>query len=86
MQELKSKIAKNFQNDSKDNGSAPVQIALLTSRIQSLIEHSNEHKHDYSGKRGLISLVEKRRKLLSYLSKKDNAKYQEVINSLGLRR
>ena len=54
MQELKSKIAKDFQNNSNDNGSASVQIALLTSRIQGLIEHSNEHKHDYSGKRGLI--------------------------------
>ncbi|MBN32571.1 MAG: 30S ribosomal protein S15 [Dehalococcoidia bacterium] len=86
MQELKSKIAKDFQNNSNDNGSASVQIALLTSRIQGLIEHSNEHKHDYSGKRGLISLVEKRRKLLSYLRRKDNAKYQELIASLGLRR
>jgi len=86
MQELKSNIAKNFQENSDDNGSSPVQIALLTARIQGLIEHSNVNKHDYSGKRGLVSLVEKRRKLLSYLKKKDNSKYQDVIKSLGLRR
>ena len=80
------KKAKELATHEKDTGSSEVQIALLTSRIQGLIEHSNEHKHDYSGKRGLISLVEKRRKLLSYLRRKDNAKYQEVISSLGLRR
>lgn len=86
MQELKSKIAKDFQVNENDNGSSSVQIALITSRIELLITHSNNNKHDYSSRRGLVSLVEKRRKLLAYLKRKDNAKYQEVIKSLGLRR
>ena len=86
MQELKSKIAKDFQVNENDNGSSSVQLALITSRIESLITNSNNNKHDYSSRRGLVSLVEKRRKLLAYLKRKDNAKYQEVIKSLGLRR
>jgi len=86
MKAIKSEIAKKFQSNDNDNGSAPVQIALVSSRIKSLIEHSNHNKHDASSRRGLVSLVERRRKLLAYLKRKDNAKYQEVIKTLGLRR
>ena len=86
MQENKSNIAKEFKISENDNGSTPVQIALITSRIDKLTEHSKIHKHDYSSKKGLVMLVDKRRKLLSYLSKNDNNKYQDVLKSLGLRR
>ena len=86
MQEQKDKIAKEFKISDNDNGSTPVQIALITSRIERLTEHSKLHKHDYSSKKGLVTLVDQRRKLLSYLKNSDNGKYQEVVKSLGLRR
>ena len=86
MQENKDNIAKEFKVSENDNGSTPVQIALISSRIDKLTEHSKIHKHDYSSKKGLVMLVDKRRKLLSYLSKNDNNKYQDVLKSLGLRR
>ena len=86
MQENKNNIAKEFKISENDNGSTPVQIALISSRIDRLTEHSKIHKHDYSSKKGLVMLVDKRRKLLSYLSKNDNNKYQDVLKSLGLRR
>ena len=86
MQDNKNNIAKDFKISENDNGSTPVQIALLTSRIERLTEHSKINKHDYSSKRGLVTLVDQRRKLLSYLRSSDNSKYQEVIKTLGLRR
>jgi len=86
MQENKDNIAKEYKISENDNGSTPVQIALISSRIDKLTEHSKIHKHDYSSKKGLVMLVDKRRKLLSYLSKNDNKKYQDVLKSLGLRR
>tara|TARA_B100000902_G_scaffold398311_1_gene464645 strand:+ start:1236 stop:1496 length:261 start_codon:yes stop_codon:yes gene_type:complete len=86
MQDNKDNIAKEFKISENDNGSTPVQIALLTSRIERLTEHSKLNKHDYSSKRGLVTLVDQRRKLLSYLKNSDNSKYQDVIKSLGLRR
>tara|TARA_Y100001935_G_C17078836_1_gene395252 strand:+ start:351 stop:611 length:261 start_codon:yes stop_codon:yes gene_type:complete len=86
MQDNKNNIAKDFKISENDNGSTPVQIALLTSRIERLTEHSKINKHDYSSKRGLVTLVDQRRKLLSYLRNSDNSKYQDVIKTLGLRR
>ena len=86
MQDNKNNIAKDFKISENDNGSTPVQIALLTSRIERLTEHSKINKHDYSSKRGLVTLVDQRRKLLSYLRNSDNNKYQNVIKTLGLRR
>ena len=86
MQENKNNIAKEFKISENDNGSTQVQIALISSRIDKLTEHSKIHKHDYSSKKGLVMLVDKRRKLLSYLRKNDNNKYQDVLKSLGLRR
>lgn len=86
MQDNKNNIAKEFKISENDNGSTSVQIALLTSRIERLTEHSKLNKHDYSSKRGLVTLVDQRRKLLSYLKNSDNSKYQDVIKSLGLRR
>ena len=86
MQENKNNIAKEFKISENDNGSTPVQIALISSRIDKLTEHSKTHKHDCSSKKGLVMLVDKRRKLLSYLRKNDNNKYMDVLKSLGLRR
>ena len=61
-----------------DTGSSEVQIAVLTERINNLIEHFKSHKHDNHSKRGLVAMVNNRKKLLSYLSKKDNENIQEV--------
>ncbi len=80
-----AKIKKEYQQNDRDTGSPEVQVALLTSRIAELTEHLKMHKKDHSTRRGLLTMVNKRRKLLSYLTKKDNARYQELIKRLGLR-
>ena len=77
---------KDYQLHGGDTGSAPYQVALMTQRILSLTEHLNTHKKDYSSRRGLLALVAQRRKLLDYIKKGDEKKYQEVIDGLGLRR
>lgn len=79
-------IKKEYQLSDRDTGSVEVQVALLTSRIAELTEHLKVHKKDHSSRRGLITMVNKRRKLLSYLTKKDSARYQDLIKRLGLRR
>lgn len=81
-----AEIKKEYQLSDRDTGSVEVQVALLTSRIAELTEHLKVHKKDHSSRRGLITMVNKRRKLLSYLTKKDTARYQELIKRLGLRR
>ena len=77
---------KDYQLHEGDTGSAPYQVALMTQRILSLTDHLNIHKKDYSSRRGLLALVAQRRKLLDYIKKGDEKKYQEVIEGLGLRR
>jgi small subunit ribosomal protein S15 len=77
---------KSYQAHEGDTGSSPYQVALLTQRILDLTEHLNAHKKDFSSRRGLLKLVSSRRKLLDYIKRKDEAKYQELINNLGLRR
>ncbi|MEX1061568.1 MAG: 30S ribosomal protein S15 [Patescibacteria group bacterium] len=67
-----------------DTGSPEVQIALLTKRIDELSEHLKEHKKDLSSRRGLLGLVNKRRKLLLYLKKRDEKRYQEIAKKVGL--
>ena len=69
-----------------DTGSPEVQVALLTNRINGLTEHLKVHKHDHHSRRGLLLLVGRRRRLLQYLSRKDIARYRELIEKLGLRR
>ena len=83
--ENKEKIISKFAINKNDTGSAEVQIAVLSERITNLIEHFKSHKHDNHSKRGLLAMVNKRKKLLSYLSKKDETKYQEVIKELNIR-
>ncbi len=77
---------KEFQLHEGDTGSADVQVARLTWRIKDLTEHLSNHKKDFSSRRGLLMLVAQRRKLLDYLAKTDNERYQKVIKALKLRR
>ncbi|MGB0292692.1 MAG: 30S ribosomal protein S15 [Luteolibacter sp.] len=85
MSETKEINLKDYQLHEGDTGSAPYQVALMTQRILSLTDHLQTHKKDYSSRRGLLALVAQRRKLLDYIKKGDEAKYQEVIKGLGLR-
>ena len=82
----KAKIVAEFGRDAKDTGSSEVQIALLTAQINHLQAHFAEHKKDHHGRRGLLRMVSRRRKLLDYLKRTDLAKYSETIARLGLRR
>ena len=84
--EVKSQILKKFRRDELDTGSTEVQVALLTARITELTEHFKIHKKDHHGRLGLLKLVNKRRKLLSYLKKNDLDKYNSTIKELGLRK
>ena len=83
--ENKQKIISEFAINKKDTGSAEVQIAVISKRINNLTEHFKNHHHDSHSKKGLLALVNKRKKLLSYLSKKNNSKYKEIIKELNLR-
>ncbi len=82
----KEKIINEFKEHDKDTGSANVQIALSTSRINELTEHLKIHKKDYSSRVGLLALVSKRRRLLDYLKKEDFKKYKAILEKLGLRK
>jgi small subunit ribosomal protein S15 len=86
VQEAKAKVIKTYQKHEKDTGSAEVQIAILTTRINQLTEHLKTHKKDHHSRRGLLLMVGKRERLKHYLSKKDPAKYQSVVEQLGLRK
>jgi len=84
--EEKAKIVAEFGRDAKDTGSTEVQVALITRRIAQLTEHFGIHKKDNHSRRGLIRLVNQRRKLLDYLKRKDVNRYQALIGKLGLRK
>ena len=84
--ESKSEIIKEYQTEDGDTGSPEVQVALLTHNINSLQEHFRSHKKDHHSRRGLIRMVNQRRKLLDYLKGRDAARYAELIKRLGLRR
>ncbi len=86
MKEQKEEIVKKFQRSELDTGSCEVQVALLTSRIENLSQHFQDHKKDVHSQRGLVKLVNQRRKLLAYLKRTDNARYVKLINDLGLRK
>lgn len=83
--EQKAELIKTYGKDEKDSGSAPVQVAILTARIKELTEHMKSHKKDFHTRRGLLMLVGKRRRLLSYIKKNDITEYRELIKSLGIR-
>ncbi|HEY9841374.1 MAG: 30S ribosomal protein S15 [Candidatus Sericytochromatia bacterium] len=84
--EKKNEILGDFHVHETDTGSPDVQVALLTARITELTEHLNEHKKDYATRRGLISMVSKRRKLLRYLYTANPERYAAIIERLGLKR
>ena len=84
--EAKSKIVSEYARSENDTGSPEVQVALLSQRISDLTEHLQEHKHDHHSRRGLIRMVNQRRKLLDYLKRKNTARYSDLIKRLGLRR
>jgi small subunit ribosomal protein S15 len=79
-------IIKKYQLHENDRGSAPVQIALLTDRINYLRDHFDAHKGDHHSRRGLLRMVGRRRRLLEYLKRTDLERYRELIEDLGLRR
>ena len=81
----KKNLIDNFAKNKQDTGSASVQIAILSERINNLTEHFKTHNKDKHSKRGLVAMVNKRKKLLSYLSKKNNAEYKDIIKKLNLR-
>jgi len=84
--EEKAEIFKEFGTHEGDTGSPEVQIAMFDRRIKQLQEHLKMHRHDEGSRRGLLKLVGKRRRLLSYLSKKDPQRYRAILARLGLRR
>lgn len=84
--DIKKKLINDFKVHSRDTGSAEVQIAILTGRINVLSEHFKQHKKDLNSRRGLLCLVGRRRRLLDYLKKKDLKKYEEVLEKLNLRK
>jgi small subunit ribosomal protein S15 len=83
--EQKEYIMREYGVHSTDTGSPEVQIALLTTRINELVEHLKVHKHDEHSRRGLLKLVGQRRRHLAYLNRKDKARYRGVLERLGLR-
>lgn len=82
----KKKIVEAHRVHEKDTGSAEVQIALLSKRIDELTDHLKKHKKDNHSRRGLLKMVSKRKKFLEYLSKKDKPAYEKLIKKLGLRK
>ncbi len=84
--ENKATIIGVYQTHTNDTGSPEVQVALLTERINSIIEHLKTHIHDHHSRRGLLKLVGRRRRLLAYLRQKDKSRYLSLIDRLGLRR
>jgi small subunit ribosomal protein S15 len=82
----KSKVVGDFQQSNGDTGSPEVQVALVTARIEDLSSHFKTHIHDHHSRQGLLRLVNRRRKLLDYLKKKDVERYRTLISRLGLRK
>lgn len=84
--EEKQQIVSKFGKNEKDSGTAEVQIALLTRRINDLTDHFNKHKKDHHSRRGLMMMVGKRRRLLDYLAGKDIERYRAIIKELNIRK
>ena len=83
---IKQEIIKDFATHEGDTGSPEVQIAVLTRRIADLTEHLKQHKHDHHTRRGLMAMVGRRRRMLTYLRDTDITRYRTLIERLGLRR
>ncbi len=82
----KAEAVAEYATKKGDTGSPEVQVAVLTTRINELSTHMQEHKKDLHSRHGLLAMVAKRRKLLDYLKRKDEARYQDLIKRLGIRR
>lgn len=84
--EQKEQVVSEYRLSDSDTGSPEVQVALLTTRINTLQDHFKSNKKDHHSRRGLLRMVNRRRKLLDYLKSKDQARYRDLIDRLGLRR
>jgi small subunit ribosomal protein S15 len=84
--ERKQAIIKEYATNAKDTGSPEVQVAVLSERIKNLTDHLQTHEKDFHSRRGLLVMVGQRRRLLDYLKRQNAARYQELIQRLGLRR
>ena len=84
--ETKKEVIEKYKLSDQDTGSSEVQVALLSERINSLMDHFSLHKKDHHSRRGLLMMVNKRKKLLDYLKGKDITQYQQLISKLGLRK
>ena len=84
--EKKQELIKKFGKSDNDSGTAEVQIAILTQRINELTEHFSKHTKDHASRRGLMKMVGKRRRLLDYLTKKDINRYRAIIKELNIRK
>ena len=84
--EIKGQITQEYRRHEHDTGSTEVQVAVLTERIKQITDHLRVHKKDVHTRRGLVTMVSKRRRLLNYLTKEDVNRYQTLISRLGLRR
>ena len=85
-QQEKAELVKKYGRGENDTGSTEVQVAILTTRINNLTEHLKTHKKDFHSRRGLLMMVGQRRRLLDYLKRKDQSRYETLIGRLGLRR
>ena len=84
--ERRQELIRDFKLGDDDTGSPEVQIAILTTRINSLTEHMRTHKKDYASRRGLLALVSRRRRLLDYLRRIDPQRYLDILGRLGIRK
>ena len=84
-QDIKQEIITKYQRDTKDTGSAEVQIAILSTQIKTLTEHLKTNHKDHSSRLGLLKMVGKRKRLLKYLRKRNYTKFQELVLELGIR-
>jgi len=84
--ERKQQVVKDYAIKTGDTGSPEVQVAILSERIKNLTDHLGSHQKDHHSRRGLLVMVGQRRRLLDYLKRKDNKRYDDLIQRLGLRR
>ena len=86
LKEKKTKLINEFKQGKQDSGSAEVQVAILTTRINELSEHFSKHRKDHHSRFGLIKMVGKRKRLLAYLQRTDRDRYIKLISRLGIRK
>ena len=83
--EKKTQVIKKFKTHEGDTGSPEVQVALITKRIDQLVDHLKKHKKDHASRRGLIMLVGQRKRLLNYLERNDSKRHASLVENLGLK-